>query len=110
MDEIEKEYECTDCGATVAADARICPNCGAKLEESADPKSDLPTPEILTPEWAKNISQRLSNLESKIPDSGIISRNFWRRAWTVVGYVLAIQMIIALGLYFLALLFKGCRG
>ena len=33
------EYQCSDCGSTVPADAKVCPNCGASLEES---KSSAP--------------------------------------------------------------------
>jgi hypothetical protein len=33
MSEEPVEFECTDCGATVSADAKVCPKCGVNLEE-----------------------------------------------------------------------------
>jgi rubrerythrin len=32
----EKEWECTDCGATVSPDATVCPKCGADVSEIED--------------------------------------------------------------------------
>ena len=31
------EFKCTDCGSTVPADAKACPNCGASFEQTAQP-------------------------------------------------------------------------
>lgn len=103
----QPEFVCTDCGTSVQADAKVCPKCGANF---ADPIPEAKPPELLTPEWAKDIETKLTALEAKFPKSNIISHSFWRRAWTVVGYTLVIEMVIALGLFFLALIARGCNG
>ena len=36
MESQEEEYQCSDCGATVPADAKTCPNCGASIEEISE--------------------------------------------------------------------------
>jgi len=36
METQKEEFECSNCGATVSADAKICPNCGAILEEISE--------------------------------------------------------------------------
>lgn len=41
MDNTEEEYRCSECGAEVKFDDKICPNCGANLEEVIDEKMDL---------------------------------------------------------------------
>jgi predicted ATP-dependent serine protease len=32
----EEEFQCSDCGATVPADANTCPNCGALLVDTEE--------------------------------------------------------------------------
>ncbi len=34
------EYQCSGCKATVPADAKVCPNCGARLDEATASTSD----------------------------------------------------------------------
>jgi hypothetical protein len=34
MENQEEEYQCPECGITVTADVKICPNCGANLDEA----------------------------------------------------------------------------
>ncbi len=36
MESHEEEYQCSDCGATVPADAKTCQKCGASLEETSE--------------------------------------------------------------------------
>jgi magnesium-transporting ATPase (P-type) len=36
MESQEEEYQCSDCGATVPANAKKCPSCGASLEVSPE--------------------------------------------------------------------------
>jgi uncharacterized Zn finger protein (UPF0148 family) len=36
MESNETEYQCSDCGTNVSADAKICPNCGSSLEETSE--------------------------------------------------------------------------
>ena len=103
----QHEFVCTDCGTTVQADAKVCPKCGASFE---DPIPEANPPELLSPEWAKDIETKLAKLEAQFPKSDIVSHSFWKRAWTVYGYSLAAGMVVVLALFFLALLFKACTG
>jgi len=36
METQNEEYQCSECGTTVSADAKSCPNCGASLEEISE--------------------------------------------------------------------------
>jgi len=36
MENQEEEYQCSECGTAVQADTKVCPNCGASLEETSD--------------------------------------------------------------------------
>ncbi|MBI1805602.1 MAG: zinc ribbon domain-containing protein [Ignavibacteria bacterium] len=104
------EFVCSDCGTNVQADAKVCPKCGANLEEATESAIESKPPEPLTPEWAKDIESKLASLEARFPKSDIISHSFWRRAWTVVGYSIAVEIVILLGFFLVALLVKGCIG
>jgi hypothetical protein len=42
MDNPEEEYQCSECGADVSADAKTCPNCGANLEEISEEENLTP--------------------------------------------------------------------
>ena len=103
----QTEFVCTDCGATVQADAKVCPKCGANLE---DPIPETKPPELLSPEWAKSIETKLATLEATFPKSDIISHSFWKRAWTVYGYSFVTGMVVVLAVFFIALLLKACMG
>jgi hypothetical protein len=36
----EEEYQCSECGTDVQADTKVCPNCGANLDEASGVKID----------------------------------------------------------------------
>jgi hypothetical protein len=110
MTEDAREYQCTVCGTDVPAEARICPKCGANFDEPGDSPTNTHPPESLSPDWVQNIEQRLKNLESRVPESEIISHSFWKRAWTVFGYSAATEMVIVLALFLFALLVRACVG
>jgi|ERR1051326_112769 hypothetical protein len=101
------EYKCSECGSEVERDAKKCPKCGADLENPPDRKESAPA-ELLTLEWARIVDQKIHDLQSRIPETEIISHSFWRRAWAIYGHSLAISMVTVLGLFLLAILVKGC--
>lgn len=123
------EERCEDCGTALlllTESAKNCPSCGAKnrismekcyncgyvfdvdtdiVKVSVDKQKGIEKTkekiEMLTPEWAVDIENKLKDLEFKfktlkstLPQSDIINPSFWRRAWTVFGYSLATAAVV----------------
>ena len=110
MTQEEYEYRCSECGSVVEAETKVCPKCGANLVDAGGSKVESPPPDVLTPEWAKNIERQLVELQSKIPNTDVISKNFWKRAWAIYWHLFAAGIIVLLGIFFLSLLLKACIG
>lgn len=58
----------------------------------------------------RSLEARLGELEGKMPDSSILSKSFWGRAWTVFGYYTATSLVLGLVLLVLGLLMGGMSG
>lgn len=109
---LPEEITCSNCGALLELEKRerqqkefICPACDKLVDLTSNFDSKI-SPEIknleaLTPKWADHVDVTLSELktsiriiESRLPESKIISPNFWARAWTVFGYQLVISVFV----------------
>lgn len=53
----------------------------------------------------EDLESRLVNLETRIPDSNIISQSFWSRALAILGHQLAITLVIYAIIFVIALAF-----
>ena len=67
MESQEEEYQCSDCGATVSADAKNCPKCGTSLEEISGEETSEQEEfvEIPVTSHPANLSSILSLLDEK---------------------------------------------
>jgi hypothetical protein len=67
MENQEEEYQCSDCGTVVTADAKNCPKCGAFLEEVPEEKSsdEEEFVQISVSSHPANLSSILSLLDEK---------------------------------------------
>ncbi|MFI5237654.1 MAG: hypothetical protein ACHQLA_06945, partial [Ignavibacteriales bacterium] len=82
MQNQEEEYICSDCGATVPADVKNCPNCGISLEDSSEEKIfyEEEVVEIPVTSHPANLSSILSLLDEKKIDYSInddAMENIW---------------------------------
>lgn len=116
--DLGETYSCAECGDPVSADDTKCPHCGADLTEIVEDSTKLTEPQIdfdtmTNGDKISYLIKRLNELEQKIPNSKIISPNFWTRAWAVYGHYLATGLIVGAGLYtiilFFTLLTSLCR-
>jgi hypothetical protein len=77
---------CTACGRLLDAGAAFCRGCGRAVEpESPDVR-------------VQRLEARIAALESRLPNTNIISPKFWNRAFAVWGHELACVGIIYLGI------------
>ena len=67
MENQNEEYQCSDCGVAVSADAKICPNCGASLEEISEEETSKQEEfvEIPVTSHPADLSSILSLLDEK---------------------------------------------
>jgi hypothetical protein len=63
METEDVEYQCSDCGSTVSADAKVCKNCGANLEEIIN--DELPENEQANEELSKTVAKELAEGKGK---------------------------------------------
>lgn len=81
MDSGESEYQCSECGTDVFNDAKICPNCGASLEEV--PEEDfIEIPISSEPSTIATIQSLLqeNNIQYSINDNAL--ENVWGPSFT----------------------------
>jgi len=82
MESHEEEYQCSDCGATVPADAKTCQKCGASLEEISEEETSNKEVFVQIPVTSHpaNLSSILSLLDEKKIDYSInddAMENIW---------------------------------
>lgn len=53
----------------------------------------------------RDLEMRLVNLETRIPDSNIVSHSFWSRALAVVGHQMAIGLVFYAIIFLIAIAF-----
>lgn len=78
MEDQEDEFQCSECGATVTPDAKVCPKCGASLEE--DLLTDEEFEEIPLPYGPARFAAFISLLDEKEIDysvEGNALQNVW---------------------------------
>lgn len=73
MEPDEYEFQCSDCGANIPTDAKICPNCGASFEEVPEEKDFLEIPISSEPSTIATIQSLLqeNNIEYSINDNAL---------------------------------------
>lgn len=123
---------CKECGAGHTEDSGFCHKCGAKLVAAPQPLMSMP-PEAwaLVTQANERVTEleraleeavvRVESLEASrkkttewiayfeyktelIPNTNLISKNFWTRACAVWGHALCAGMVVSLPLYGLALM------
>lgn len=75
----DEEFECSECGATVTPDEKVCPKCGASLEEE-NPLTDEEFEEIPLPYGPARFAAFISLLDEKEIDysvEGNALQNVW---------------------------------
>jgi hypothetical protein len=67
MENQNEEYQCSDCGVAVSADTKICPNCGASLEDISEEETSKQDEfaEIPVTSHPADLSSILSLLDEK---------------------------------------------
>lgn len=75
MESEEIEYQCSECGTDVFNDAKICPNCGASLEESSEEDNFVEIPVTSNPADLSTIQSLLEEkkIEYSINDNSMDS-------------------------------------
>lgn len=75
MESEETEYQCSDCGANIPADAKICPNCSSSLDESSEEDNFVEIPVTSNPADLSAIQSLLeeNNIEYSINDNSMDS-------------------------------------
>jgi uncharacterized membrane protein YvbJ len=88
---------CQKCGVEVAEGQRFCSQCGSALNNEA--ALLMPTTNAPVSARLQEFSSRLSELEARLPNTNLLSRKFWSRAFAVLGHnfsaVIAIYAAIA---------------
>ncbi len=89
---------CKDCGQALPEQitSRLFHLPGART--NILPGTTRPLESMSTDEKIAHLIERLQIVESRLPNSDIISHSFWRRAWTVFGYSIVTTLVIYAGL------------
>lgn len=69
-----------------------------------------PQPMRNDPQYVAFLEQRIIALESRLPQTNLISPKFWTRAWAVYGHMLAIGMIFAVISFVISLIITLIGG
>lgn len=102
--------KCSICGKEYPSEASfkmdsICNTCYFKLRPDDKPKEPVAVNQTMSEEdYLYKIYNRLNEIEHNLPDSNIISHNFWSRSWAVVGHVLAVGLVLSLSICFLGMI------
>jgi len=91
---------CPNCGAINLHGARFCSSCGLTMPEP-DKLAELAALKVEVGTLRRNLTE----LESRLPNTGLLSDNFWTRAWAVFGHSLAVGAIIYGAVLLLAMIF-----
>lgn len=88
MESEENEYHCSDCGGTISADTKICPNCGASLEEAPEEDDFVEVQISSEPSTISTIQSLLeeNKIEYSINDNAM--ENVWGPSFTQVPRLL----------------------
>ena len=84
---------CTACGRPLDVGAAFCRGCGRAVE----PES----PEARV----QRLEARIAALESRLPNTNIISPKFWSRAFAVWGHELACVGVLYAGIFGVVIIF-----
>lgn len=73
MDTDESEFQCSDCGANISTDAKICPHCGASFEEEPEEEDFIEIPISSEPSTIATIQSLLreNNIEYSINNNAL---------------------------------------
>lgn len=73
MEPDEYEFQCSDCGANIPTDAKMCPNCGASFEEVTEEEDFIEIPISSEPSTKATIQSLLqeNNIEYLINDNAL---------------------------------------
>jgi hypothetical protein len=85
--------QCTACGRLLDEGAAFCRGCGRAVEPE--------TPDARV----QRLEARIAALESRLPNTNIISPKFWSRAFAVWGHELACVGVLYAGLLAVVLVF-----
>lgn len=77
MDTEESEYQCSECGADVQSKARVCPNCGARLDDSSDEDEFVEIPVTSDPVNLSSILSLLKENEIEYLINNDAMENIW---------------------------------
>lgn len=88
MESNESEYECSECGAAITANAKFCPKCGASLEDLSEEDNFEEIPVTSRPADLSTILSLLdeNKIEYSINDNAM--ENVWGPSFTHVPKLL----------------------
>lgn len=92
---------CGNCGAKIDEKTKFCPECGTKVENAGMSANSKKDQDITGGHGIKNLDERLQRLE-KI---GVNHPKLLNRAFTVWGYYILAQIIVAGVVLLIALVF-----
>ena len=99
---------CAKCGKLAAADDAFCSGCGSPLDRQAPvPSGRATSSDPSTPPQTADgaLEARVAALEHRLPNSNIISKKFWSRAFAVLGHDVSAILAIYAVIFAVALVF-----
>jgi hypothetical protein len=100
-DPVPTNLHCSTCGAKAVKHARFCYICGAAVTVITAPSQSAPIPRHGTqPSRLDSFETRLRTLEDRLPSTNLLSKDFWTRAFAVVGHGLAVQLALLIIIWF----------
>ncbi|AKM81271.1 MAG: hypothetical protein UT13_C0001G0310 [Candidatus Pacebacteria bacterium GW2011_GWF2_38_9] len=92
---------CGNCGAKIDEKTRFCPECGTEVKNVGRDANGKKDQDIASEHGIKNLDERLQRLEKL----GVNHPKLINRAFTVWGYYILAQIIVAGVVLLLALVF-----
>ena len=88
MESDDTEYQCSECGTEVQSDTKICPNCGASLEELSEEDNFVEIPVTSHPADLSTILSLLDENKIKYSINDNAMENVWGPSFTHVPKLL----------------------
>ncbi len=94
---------CPQCGVSLSEGEVYCSRCGGNPSE-APTQAEAATTASIQHEMER-LAARVAALEASLPNSNLLNRKFWLRAFAVLGHNLSAVLAIYAALFVVALLF-----